>query len=57
MRGLAKEKRGSSGVKAALQISLYGNTEEKCRIIPTAIHEETLSVGGRASPNRLMYKL
>jgi len=28
-RGLAEEKRGSSGIKAALHITLYGTTKKK----------------------------
>jgi len=51
-RGLAEEKRGSSGIKAALHIlvSLYGRLKKhSCCTIKMTTHKEALSADRRAS--------
>lgn len=47
-RGLGEDKRGPSGVKAALQIPLLRNTKQKSHALQAAIHEE----GSKTSPTR-----
>ena len=39
-RGLGEEKRGSSVVKAALQIPLPRNTKQKSHALQVAVHED-----------------